>query len=190
MDVYQNLKGNAWPEEGRKHFQWPPEKTSGKFWLWTNAPYPCAVETHLPWNRIHPHDGWFWGEVHKQARCGAPQKCPANIIPHDHILDRVKKLGLTLNWDYINRTFDLSMPNYVLASPQKFQNKVPYNPHNAPHHWAGQTYGQKTQHTNTEGKSPLLPPKQIYLVQKFVVTFLYYSLDVNSTMLVALGDLA
>ena len=82
------------------------------------------------------------------------------------------------------------MPNYVPASPQKFQNKVPYNPHNAPHHWAGQTYDQKTQHTNTEGKSPLLPPKQIYLVQKFVFTFLYYILDDNSIMLVALGDLA
>ena len=31
MDVYQNLKGNSWPEEGRKFFQWPPGKTSGNF---------------------------------------------------------------------------------------------------------------------------------------------------------------
>ena len=29
------------------------------------------------------------------------------------------KLGLTLKWDYINRTFDLSIPNYVPAALQK-----------------------------------------------------------------------
>ena len=41
-----------------------------------------------------------------------------------------------------------------------------------------------------EDTSPLLPPKQISLVQKIIGTFLYYSLATNSTMIVALIDLA
>ena len=99
-------------------------------------------------------------------------------------------MGLTLNWDYINRTFDLSMPNYVPASLQKFQHKVTYKPQDVPHHWAGPIYVQATQHAHTEKKSPLLPPKQITLVQNIVGTFLYYSLAFDSTMLVDLSDMA
>ena len=103
-------------------------KTSGRIWLWTNVPHPWYVETRLP-RHFQYHSVWFQGKVHIQTRCRAPQKLPANIIPHDHTLDRIKKLGLTLKWDYINRTVDLSMPNY------EFQNKTSDKPKDSPRHW-------------------------------------------------------
>ena len=53
----------------------------------------------------------------------------------------------------------------------------------------GPIYVQATQHAHTEEKYPLLPPKQISLVQKIVGTFLYYSLGFDSAMLVYLSDM-
>ena len=82
------------------------------------------------------------------------------------------------------------MPNYAPEELHKFQNKAPDKPQDALHHWARPTYGHAMQHTNLEDISPLLPPKQISLVQKIVGTFMYYSLDIEPIMLVALGDLA
>ena len=71
-----------------------------------------------------------------------------------------KQLVLTLKWNYINRTVDLYMPNYVPAALHKFQHKVPENPQDAPHCWDRPTYGQATQHANPEDTSPILPPNK------------------------------
>jgi hypothetical protein len=43
--------------------------------------------------------------------------------------------GLTLNWDYTNRTVDLSMPNYVAMALHKFQHPPPSRRQHAPHQW-------------------------------------------------------
>ena len=44
-----------------------------------------------------------------------------------------KKSGLTLNWDYTNRTFDVSMPTYFKAYLHKFQHPTPLKLRDAPH---------------------------------------------------------
>jgi hypothetical protein len=41
--------------------------------------------------------------------------------------------GLTLEWDYKNRTVDLSMPGYIEAALHKYQHAAPTRPENAPH---------------------------------------------------------
>ena len=51
-------------------------------------------------------------------------------------------------------------------------------------------FGAVTQYANPEDDSAPLPPEDITMVSKIVGTFLYYALAVNSTMLVALSDLA
>lgn len=43
--------------------------------------------------------------------------------------------GLTLQWDYLARTVDISMPGYVQAALTKFQHPVPPRPQHAPHEW-------------------------------------------------------
>ena len=73
-------------------------KKNGKTWLWNNVLHPWAVETCLSRHLLHTCNVWFQDEVHKQAICAANQKFPANIIPCDHILDKIKKKLLTLKW--------------------------------------------------------------------------------------------
>jgi hypothetical protein len=41
--------------------------------------------------------------------------------------------GLTLDWDYKNRTVDLYMPGYIKASLHKYQHATPARPEHAPH---------------------------------------------------------
>jgi len=36
--------------------------------------------------------------------------------------------GVTLEWDYKNRTVDLSMPSYIANALHKFQHNVPSKP--------------------------------------------------------------
>ena len=117
-------------------------KTSGKFWSWTNAPHPGAVETHLLRYCLHPLSGQFQCKLFKKIICVAPQECPEIILPCDYILDRIKKLGLTLKWCYINKIVNLYMPYYVTSKHHKFQNKAIENPQDAPQHCARPTYGQ------------------------------------------------
>jgi hypothetical protein len=54
--------------------------------------------------------------------------------------------GLTLEWDYKNRTVDLSMPGYIKASLHKYQHAAPTRPEHALHTWNPPTYGAKTQY--------------------------------------------
>jgi hypothetical protein len=43
--------------------------------------------------------------------------------------------GLTLEWDYKNRTVDLYMPGYIKAALHRYQHPVPTRPEHAPHTW-------------------------------------------------------
>ncbi|KAI2497591.1 Reverse transcriptase (RNA-dependent DNA polymerase) [Fragilaria crotonensis] len=53
--------------------------------------------------------------------------------------------GLTLTWDYVRRTCDLSMPGYIARALQRFQHVAPPKPEHSPHPWQRPTYGAKTQ---------------------------------------------
>ena len=97
-----------------------------------------------------------------------------------------KHLGLTLNWDCTNRTVDVAIPKYAKAGLHKFQHPTLLKPQYAPHLWNRPTYGSATQYADPEYNSAPLPLEGI----KIVGTFLYYSLAVDSTILVALSNLA
>jgi endonuclease I len=56
--------------------------------------------------------------------------------------------GLTLDWDYKNRTVDLSMPGYIKAALHKYQHAAPARPEHAPRTWNPPIYGAKTQFVN------------------------------------------
>ena len=99
-------------------------------------------------------------------------------------------LGLTLNWDYTNRTVDISMPKYIEAALHKLQHPTPMKPQDAPHLWNRPTYGSDTHNTDPEDNSAPLPLEGITMVRKIFRAFLYYALAVYSTMLVALSELA
>jgi hypothetical protein len=66
--------------------------------------------------------------------------------------------GLTLDWDYKNRTVDLSIPGYIKAALHKYQHPVPVRPEHAPHMWNPPIYGAKTQFVTEETSSPARSP--------------------------------
>ncbi len=121
----------------------------------------------------------------------------------DHLINAVKDLygvsldwtgslycGLTLQWDYRQRTVDVSMPGYVAAALHKFQHPPPIKAQDAPHGWNKPVYGSKVQYAADEDDSDLLAPKAITWIQQIVGTFLYYAMAVDPTMLVALGSIS
>jgi len=101
-----------------------------------------------------------------------------------------KYCGLTLKWDYINRTCDISMPGYVQNALQRFGVPPPSRPQDSPHAWQKPQYGAHTQLTAPIDSSPPLPPSDLTRLQEVIGTLLYYGRAVDSSVLVALGSLA
>jgi hypothetical protein len=92
--------------------------------------------------------------------------------PAEHLMACIKKnynissdwdgtsyCGLTLEWDYKNRTVDLSMPGYIKASLHKYQHPAPARPEHAPHMWNPPIYGDKTKIVTETTTSPALSDK-------------------------------
>ena len=98
--------------------------------------------------------------------------------------------GLTLEWDYQNRTVDISMPGYIAKALQRFQHNKPHTPQHSPHKWNQPNYGAKQQLTNPSDRSEPLSPSATKKLQEIIGTLLYYARAVDSSMLVALGTLA
>jgi hypothetical protein len=64
--------------------------------------------------------------------------------------------GLTLDWDYNNRTVDLYLPIYIKAALHEYQHPAPARPEHAPHTWNPPLYGAKTQFVNEATPSSAL----------------------------------
>jgi hypothetical protein len=104
--------------------------------------------------------------------------------------DGKKYLGLTLAWDYIARTCDVSIPGYVQNVLQRFAHPDPDRPQHSPSPWKTVTYGAKIQYADLPDDSTPLTPPEVTRLQEVISTLLFYARAVNSTMLVALGTIA
>ena len=81
------------------------------------------------------------------------------------------------------------MPDYVKKALKKFNHKPPKRPEHAPHEWTSPIYGQRTQQLATQASTtPFLPPDGKQCVEVIVVTFLYYGLVIDYTILVTLNE--
>ena len=101
-----------------------------------------------------------------------------------------KYLGLTLEWDYVNRICWVSMPGYVRKALHRFQHIRSRRFQPAPHASIQPRYGAATQLAPREDTSAKLGPAGITRVQQVIGTFQHYARAVGSTMLVALSTLA
>jgi hypothetical protein len=63
--------------------------------------------------------------------------------------------GMTLKWDYKNRTCKISMPGYVSNLLSKFQHDAPKHPQHVPSRYATPVYSTKTQYA-TKNETPLM----------------------------------
>ena len=84
------------------------------------------------------------------------------------------------------------MPNYVQNALHRLQHSLPTRLQRAPHCHNKPAYGQKIQVADSQDdtKEFFLPASDKTLIQKIIGFFLYYGIDLNLTMLVALGTLA
>jgi hypothetical protein len=97
--------------------------------------------------------------------------------------------GMSLKWDYKNRTCDISMPGYVSNVLNKFQHNAPKHPQHTPSRYVTPVYGAKTQYTTRDETLPLTA-KQCLNIQKVTGSILYYARAVDPTVLMPLNDIA
>jgi hypothetical protein len=105
-----------------------------------------------------------------------------------HLIDAIKSLyecttdwdgtlycDITLKWDYLARTVNLSMPGYIYTVLHKFQHLLPSRPEHSPHVWHKPVYGQTTQQPFPEDGSNHHTSFGILRIQQIVGTLLYYA---------------
>jgi hypothetical protein len=97
--------------------------------------------------------------------------------------------GMSLKWDYKNRTCDISMPGYVSNVLSKFQHDAPKHPQHTPSIYITPVYGAKTKYA-TKDETPPLTAKQCLTIQKVTGSVLYYARAVDPTVLMPLNDIA
>jgi hypothetical protein len=97
--------------------------------------------------------------------------------------------GMTLKWDFKNRTCDISMPGYVSNVLSKFQHDAPKHPQHKPSRYVTPVYGAKTQYATTD-ETPPLTATQCLTIQKVTGSVLYYARAVDPTVLMPLNDIA
>jgi hypothetical protein len=78
--------------------------------------------------------------------------------------------GMTLKWDYDQRTCDISMPGYVSKVLSKFQHDAPKHPQHTPSRYVTPVYGAKTQYA-TRYDTPPLTAQQCLTIQKDRIRF-------------------
>jgi hypothetical protein len=97
--------------------------------------------------------------------------------------------GMSLKWDYKNRTCDISMPGYFSNVLRKFQHDAPKHPQHTPFRYVTPVYGATAQYA-TKDETPPLTPKQCLTIQKVTGYVLYYARAVDPTVLMPLNDIA
>ena len=70
-----------------------------------------------------------------------------------------KYVGISLRWDYKQRTLETSVPGFVNKALTKYQHPKPAKPQHAPAKADPIQYGSKTQQSKPEDTSPQLPRK-------------------------------
>jgi hypothetical protein len=121
----------------------------------------------------------------------------------EHLMECIKKnynissdwkgsayCGLTLEWDYNNKTVDLSMPGYIKAALHKYQHPAPTRPEHAPHKWNPPVYRAKAQYVEDDNNSPALSAKDVNKLQQLTDTLLYYARAVDPTLIMPINVLA
>ena len=104
--------------------------------------------------------------------------------------DGTRYIGLTLDWDYINRRVHLSMPGYIAKALIRFAHPPPSKPQHQPHPHTERIYGATIQYAKKTDDSPLLSTTDKTYIQQVLGVILYYGRAVDSTVLVALSSIA
>ena len=100
--------------------------------------------------------------------------------------DGSRYCGISLNWDYDERTLDIAIPGYVNAKLKEYEQPPPSKPRHTPFPAPSQTRSQKPLPVDD---SLLLTAKRKKRIQQIIGSFLFYARACDITMLKALNTL-
>jgi hypothetical protein len=98
--------------------------------------------------------------------------------------------SITLDWDYVNQTVDISMLGYIKKKLQEYNHVLPGQMQACPYTPAPKTFGAQAQTPLEVDSSPQLDEKGIKRVQKIVGSIFYYSRAVDMMVLMTLSAIA
>jgi hypothetical protein len=120
----------------------------------------------------------------------------------DHLISSIKKTytltedwmgnlycGITLKWDYVGRTVDISMPGYIKMKLQEYEHIMPKKLQMCPYSPELKKFGTEAQAPLPHDSTPKLDAKGIKGVQKIVGSILYYAQAVDMTVLMAISSI-
>ena len=141
----------------------PTKNTPG---LWTNTTHPIAVALVVDNSGVK-----YVGEEHAKHLLNILLKNYEGV--HED-WGGTKFCGITLKWDYIRRTCELSMPRYIEAILKRFHHSRPIKLELAPHRHASCSF------STTNAQSPIpydntarLEASGVLCVQRIVRCILY-----------------
>jgi hypothetical protein len=97
--------------------------------------------------------------------------------------------GIELDWDYKNKTVDLSMPGYISNALYKFQHKEPLRPQHAPYPTQTPHYDSKVQLAPELDTPAYLSPAGKKRIQQVIGFLLYYGRTIDPTILTSISAL-
>ena len=98
--------------------------------------------------------------------------------------------GITLDWDYVGRTVDISMPGYIRKKLQEYMHSIPRRIQHCPYSPEPNRFGAGAQAPLVPDDTAMLDAKGIKRVQQIVGSILYYARAVDMTVLMALSSIA
>jgi hypothetical protein len=98
--------------------------------------------------------------------------------------------GITLDWDYNNRTVDILMPGYIKKKLQEYNHVRLKKIQTCPYTPAPKQFGSEAQRPLPADNSPPLNKKRIKRVQHIVGSILYYARTVDMMVSLALSMIA
>jgi hypothetical protein len=81
------------------------------------------------------------------------------------------------------------MPGYIKSAIHKYQHAAPTRPEYAPHAWNPHVYSAEIQYVEKK-KNPAFSTKDVNKLQQLTGTLLYYSRDVDQTLIIPINVLA
>ena len=97
---------------------------------------------------------------------------------------------ITLKWDYIQRTCELSIPGYIEAILNRFHNPLPTKPELAPHRFTSRFFSAaNSQSPIPDDDIARLDNSGVLRVQRVVGCILYYSRAIDIPLLPALIEI-
>jgi hypothetical protein len=98
--------------------------------------------------------------------------------------------GIRLEWDYVGRTVNISMPGYIKKKLQEYKHLLPGRIQDCPYSPEPKQFGSDTQAPLMPDETALLDARGIKRIQQIVGSILYYARAVDMTILMALSSIA